>query len=100
MLENEAEALVADVVEITSGERGSIGAAQGEGAGSGAVEQGKEVHEGGFAGARFADDGDGFAWVDLEVETLERREGGRTATVDFGKIGDLEDGLHYLIIAN
>ena len=100
MLENEAEALVADVVEITSGERGGIGAAQGESAGGRAVEQGEEMHEGGFAGARFANDGDGLAWVDLEIETLECGEGGRTATVDFGKIGDLDDGLHYLIIAN
>ena len=62
LLEDEAEFAVSDAVELFGLEAGAVDAADADAAGGGFVEEGEVVHEGGFAGARFADDGDGFAF--------------------------------------
>ena len=85
-LKDKTEFAVAEAVEATGGQLGCVGAVKFDGARSGLVEQGKEVHEGGFAAAGFADDGDGFAGVDFQIDVAEGLEGGGFFAVGFVEV--------------
>ena len=48
------------------------------------------MHEGGFAGAGFADDGDGFTFVYFEVDILEGVELSGFFAIGFGEVFGFE----------
>ena len=60
-------------------------------ASGGAVNAGNHVQQGGFAAARFADNADEFACVDLQVHTFQRviiTDGGLVIFVDLAQVND------------
>ena len=83
-LEDEADLLVADRGELEAGELRDVLAVQAVGALGRRVEAAEDVHEGGLAGARGADDRDHLALLDLEVDPAERLHGQLARVVGLG----------------
>jgi len=71
-LEDEADLLVADAGELVIVERGDVVAVEPVAAAGGRVEASDEVHQGGFAGAGGAHDGDVLVVADAQVDAAER----------------------------
>src|SRR5262249_37428998 len=71
VLEEEADAPVAQPGKLVGAEAGNLLAGEVVAAGGGAVEAAEAVHEGGLAGAGRADEGDELALVDVEGDALE-----------------------------
>jgi len=55
-----------------------------------AVKAGDDVHQSGFAGAAFANDGGAGAGFDGEVDVFEGGKGGVLVAVGFGDVFDLD----------
>ena len=69
-LEDEAELFVAELVELTSMQFAGVFAVKFDGAFGRLVEKRQEMHQGGLAGAGFADNRDGFALVDVDIDAF------------------------------
>ena len=85
-LEDEADAAVADVGEGVAGHAGDIFAGEDIAPRGGAIEAAEDVHEGAFAGAGRAADGDHLALFDGERDAIEGVDdgGGVAGTHDVG----------------
>jgi hypothetical protein len=91
-LEDEADLAVAEVGEGEVVESGEVLAIEADGAGGGAVEGADDIEEGAFAGAGWADDGEGIAGREVEVDAVEDGEcGARGAGVGFGDVLEGEE---------
>jgi hypothetical protein len=75
-LEDEADLAVAKVSEGEVVESGEVLAIKADGAGGGAVEGADDVEEGAFAGTGWADDGEGIAGREGEVDAVQDGECG------------------------
>ena len=92
LLEDEADLVGAEAVELGGAHGGDIDAVDPELSGGGAVEAAEEVDEGGFAGAGGAGDGDPLAGDDGEAGVVEGADGSGVACVFAGDGGERDDG--------
>ena len=89
-LENEPDGAVAETGGGGGRERAEGLAVDGDGARGGLVEGAEEIEQRGLAAAGRADDGDGFAGGDMEVEVAQDGDGAGGALVDFGNAGEVD----------
>ena len=92
LLEDEADLVGAEAVELGGGHGGDVDVVDLERAGGGAVEAAEQVDEGGLAGAGGAGDGDPLAGDDGEGGVVEGADGGGVAGVLAGDVGERDDG--------
>ena len=92
-LEDEADVFVAEEGESAVAAVGHALAVDFHDAAGGDVEESEQVHEGGLAGAGAADDHDEFAGMDVEVDAVERGDGGVAHLVVAFESRDVDDGV-------
>ena len=93
-LEDESDFLVADVGEFVAVELGDVCAVEEVVAGGGAVEAADHVHEGGFAGAAGAHEGDEFAGLDVECDAADGVHIYLAGVVGLVDVGECDDRFH------
>ncbi len=71
-LEDEADFVAADAGELVVGDAAQEGAIDADIAIGGAIEPTDEIEESGFAGAGGTDEGNHFAFIDLQVDRVKR----------------------------
>src|SRR5216683_8355498 len=92
-LEDEADLGAAHFGAFGVGEFGEVGAVDQDRAGGGVGEAAEDVEEGGFSGARGADDGDELAGSDGEVDAAEGGDLEFAGAVGLTEIPGEDDGL-------
>ena len=90
-LEDETDLEAADLGEAVVVECADVGAVKAVEAGGGHVETADDVHEGGFAAAAGAHDGDHFAELDVEVDAAEGANFHVAHFVCFGELDGFDD---------
>ncbi len=92
LLEDEADLVGAEAVELGGAHGGDVDVVDFEFAGGGAVEAADQVDEGALAGAGGAGDGDPFAGDDGEGGVGEGADGAAVAGVLAGDVAEGDDG--------
>ena len=96
-LKHKAERLAAQPGEFIAGEVGNVFAGKQVAPRGGAVEAAKDVHQGGFARARRADNGDEFTGVDRQADAFEHVNFRCVDTaVDLADVLQLDQGSTHL----
>jgi len=90
-LKYETNFAIANGCELASGGVLNRQPVEFDGAFGGRIQTAQDVHEGGFAAARWADDGDEFAFGNVERDVIERADFLVTETVDFADIAEFDE---------
>ena len=93
-LENEAEVLPAQGGELVPAEGGSVAPGHQIGPLARLIQAAQQVHQGGFAGARSADDGHHLSTGDRQIDAIEHGDGALTLFEVAADAPQLQQGAH------